>query len=50
MRRVEEKLFRSLLEHQSGKTTTIRRTAFRETGVSRHHEGPIDDLFEIPQN
>ena len=31
---------------QTGKTTAIRRTTVRETGVSRDLEGPIEDPTE----
>ena len=33
-----------LVFHQTGKTTTIRRTAVREAGVSRGHGGSIEGL------
>jgi len=33
---------------QTGKTTPIRRTAVRETGVSWHHGGLIEGPHEIP--
>ena len=32
-----------------GKTTTIRRTAVRETGVSRHHDGSIECSSQTPR-
>ena len=34
---------------QNGKTTTIRRSAVREAGVSRHHGGPIEGPTETHQ-
>ena len=30
----------------AGKTTAIWRTVVREAGISRHHEGPIEDTPE----
>ena len=33
---------------QTGKTTAIRRVADRETGVYRHHRGPIKSPLETP--
>ena len=31
-----------------GETTAIRRAAVRDTGVSRHHEGPIEGPLKLP--
>ena len=35
--------------YQTRKTTAIRRVAVRETGVSRHHGGPIEGPPETPR-
>ena len=37
------------MHQQTGKTTVIKRTVVRETGVSWHHKGSIEDLPETPR-